>query len=187
MLRNSKERYGLVTVALHWITAPLVLGLFGLGVYMVGLTYHDPWYRTAPHIHKGIGVLLFLLVLFRVAWGRFDSAPLPVPGTPRWQARTAAAVHGLLYALLIAVPVSGYFISTAEGQPLDIFDWFSIPALITSVENLEDTAGAVHRALAYMLAGAVAFHALAALKHHFIDKDATLRRMLGLAPVINPD
>jgi cytochrome b561 len=181
MSGNSQDRYSVVTIVLHWLVAVLVFGLFALGFYMVDLTYYDPWYRSAPALHKGIGVAVFLLVLFRLAWRWKRGVPKPATSGPQWQRRVAAAVHVLLYALLVAVPISGYFISTADGRPLEVFSLFSIPSLVSSVDNLEDIAGAIHKFLAYTLIGIAMVHAAAALKHHFIAKDDTLRSMMGLA------
>lgn len=185
MSRNPNIRYNAVAIVLHWLVAALVFALFALGLYMVDLTYYDPWYRSAPELHKGVGVAVFALVLFRLAWRWKRGVPKPATG-PRWQRRAASVMHGLLYALLVAVPVSGYFISTADGRPLEVFGLFAIPSLVSSVDNLEDVAGAIHQFLAYALTGLAAGHAAAALKHHFIAKDDTLRSMMGLATRSKP-
>lgn len=171
--------YDPITIVLHWLVAVLVFTLFALGVYMVDLTYYHPWYRSAPELHKGVGVVVFLLVLVRLIWRVNHGVPAGVG--PRWQQRAARAGHWLLYALLVAVPISGYFISTADGRPLEMFGLFSIPALVSEVENLEDIAGLIHQLLAYALTGLALVHAGAALAHHYIAKDDTLRGMLGLA------
>ena len=86
--------------------------------------------------------------------------------------------HGLLYVLLILVMISGYLISTAEGRPIEVFDWFAVPATLSGIEHQEDIAGEIHELLAFALIGLSLFHAGAAFKHHFHDRDATLRRML---------
>jgi cytochrome b561 len=88
--------------------------------------------------------------------------------------------HGLLYLLLFALMVSGYLISTADGRGLEVFDWFAIPATLSGLKGQEDLAGEVHLYLAWSLILLAALHALAALKHHFIDRDITLKRMLGM-------
>ena len=93
--------------------------------------------------------------------------------------RLINAVHWILYALLFAIVITGYLITTADGRDLDVFNWFSLPASITSFDNQETLMGNWHRWAAYVLAGLVVMHILAALKHHFIDRDATLKRMLG--------
>lgn len=177
-LGNRADAYGLVSILLHWLTLPLVLGLFGLGLYMTALDYYHPWYRSAPACHKGLGVLLFSLVVARLAWRLLSPPPHPLSPRP-WERRLAQVVHGLLYALLLALPLTGYLVSTADGRPLEVFGWFSIPSLTGQVQHLEDLAGGLHYGLAWTLMALVVLHGLGALKHHLIDRDVTLLRMLG--------
>jgi cytochrome b561 len=179
MLRNRHDTYGLVAVILHWLVALVVIGLFGLGLWMVELTYYDDWYRRAPAIHKGVGVLLFLTVTLRLGWRGLGPRPAPLATHLLWERRIASVTHALLYALLFAVMLSGYLISTADGRPIDVFGLFSVPALITDLPDQADIAGEVHLILAISLVSLAAVHALAALKHHLIDRDPTLLRMLG--------
>ena len=175
MLRNTADRYGLIAILLHWLLAVTILALFGFGLWMTGLDYYDPWYRRAPDLHKSVGVLLFILMGLRLAW-RVGN---PVPRAPPRQRRLAAASHRLLYLLLFAVMIAGYLISTADGRPITVFGLFKIRATLSGLDNQEDIAGAAHELLAFALIGLAALHALAALKHHFIDHDRTLQRMLG--------
>ena len=100
----------------------------------------------------------------------------------RWQQRAARAAHWVIYGLLLAIFVSGYLISTADGRAIDVFNWFSVPATLQGLENQEDIAGVVHEWLAWILMGLVLVHGLAAFKHHFVNKDNTLRKMLGVPP-----
>jgi cytochrome b561 len=181
MVRNTQESYGLVAVILHWLVALTVFGMFALGLWMVELTYYDPLYRTAPWVHKSIGVLLFATVLLRVLWRQVNPRPRPLDGHSRAERLAAGAAHLLLYLLLFAVMISGYLISTADGKPIDVFGWFSVPATLTGIDNQEDIAGEIHLVLAIILVSLAGVHALAALKHHFIDRDRTLLRILGRA------
>lgn len=175
---NTPDAYGIISILLHWLTAILVLGLFGLGLYMTSLDYYHPWYRSAPAWHKGLGVLALTLAGVRLAW-RLLSPPPHLLGTRVWERRLAQGVHGLLYALLLALPLTGYLVATADGRPLDVLGWFEIPSVTGQIQHLEDTAGALHYALAWMLMALVGLHVLGAVKHHLIDRDATLMRMLG--------
>jgi cytochrome b561 len=177
--RNSTERYGLAAVLLHWLVALAVAGLFPLGLWMTGLDYYDPWYRQGPDLHKGIGVLLFMVLLLRLGWRLWSPPPEPLENHSRIEKIAAHLVHRALYLLLFLIMVSGYLISTADGRPLAVFGWFEIPALIAGVEGQEDVAGRVHLILALTLVACVALHVAGALKHHFIDRDRTLLRMFG--------
>ncbi|MGB5276666.1 MAG: cytochrome b [Gammaproteobacteria bacterium] len=179
-IRNTTLAYGLVAILLHWLVALSVIGLFSLGVWMTGLTYYDEWYKRGPDIHKSIGILLFLTMLFRVIWRTVNIKPADDPGIDAWQLRIAHGVHVLLYGLLFALMISGYLISTADGKPIDVFNLFAVPAIISDIPNMEDVAGKVHWYLALLLISLTGLHTLAALKHHFIDEDQTLRKMLGV-------
>ncbi|KAF1068322.1 MAG: Cytochrome b561 [Pseudomonas citronellolis] len=179
--RNSLSRYGLVSIFLHWASALVVFGLFGLGLWMRTLDYYDGWYHRAPEIHKSIGVLLLIALLVRIAW-RFLSPAPPAPANHGKATRVATKLgHLALYGLLLAVMIAGYLISTAEGKPISVFGWFDVPATLSGLTDQADIAGAIHLYLAWTLVVLACLHALAALKHHFLDRDATLVRMLGLA------
>lgn len=177
--RNSSSRYGLVSRVLHWGIALVVFGLFGLGLWMVELDYYSGWYRTAPDLHKSIGLTLFALMLLRLLWRWLSPPPPALPNYSKLTRLGAAFGHGLLYAGLFALMLSGYLISTADGRGIGLFGLFEVPASITSIPDQEDLAGAVHFYLAWGLVVFAGLHGLAALKHHFIDRDATLTRMLG--------
>jgi len=178
-LRNSASRYGLVSIVMHWGVALAVFGLFGLGLWMVDLDYYSPWRKSAPDLHKSIGLVLLAVMVLRVLW-RFVSPPPPAPANHGAFTRLAAKLgHALLYLGLFAVMIAGYLISTADGVGIAVFDWFEVPALVSDLPDQADTAGAIHLYLAWGLVIFAILHALAALKHHFIDRDATLTRMLG--------
>lgn len=181
-LRNSSSRYGAVHILLHWVIAIAIFGLFGLGYYMVDLSYYDDLYRTAPHIHKSVGVLVLLAMLFRLVWKVMNSNPKALPTHQRWEVVAAHATHHLLYLLIFVALVSGYLISTADGSSIDVFNWFSVPSVTGQIKGMEDVAGDVHYWVTWALVILAAVHGLAALKHHILDKDETLRRMLGLSP-----
>lgn len=177
--RNSTSRYGVISIALHWLVALTVFGLFGVGLWMVGLDYYSTWYRTAPDLHKSVGLTLFAVMLLRVLW-RFLSPPPPAPANHGRLARLASkAGHSFLYLGLFVLMASGYLISTADARGISVFGLFEVPATLTSIPDQADIAGLVHEYLAWGLVIFAGLHALAALKHHFIDRDATLVRMFG--------
>jgi cytochrome b561 len=183
---NTHTCYGLIAVLLHWLVAVTVVALFALGLWMVELTYYDDWYRTAPAIHKAVGVLLFIVVALRLGWRTRGPRPAPLPSHSTLERRTAATAHVLLYVLLFAVMLSGYLISTADGRSIDVLGVFQVPAVISDLPGQADIAGKVHLYLAIILVSLAGLHALAALKHHVVDRDPTLLRMLGHDPAHSP-
>ncbi|AMA47410.1 cytochrome b [Pseudomonas monteilii] len=178
-LRNTPSRYGWISIVLHWSVALTVFSLFALGLWMVDLDYYDPWRKAGPDLHKSIGLTLLAVMLVRVVW-RFLSPPPPaLPSHGGFTRVAAKAGHLALYLGLFAVMLAGYLISTADGVGIPVFGLFEVPALVSNLPDQADTAGTVHLYLAWGLVIFAGLHGLAALKHHFIDRDATLLRMLG--------
>lgn len=177
--RNDQDHFGLLAIMLHWVIAVMTLSLFFLGLWMVDLDYYDVWYQRAPWWHKGLGVLLMTFVIFRWVWQYFNSRPRPLASIPKWQQQVSHIVHLWMNLLILAIGLSGYLIVTAKGQALSVFDVIQLPAIVSGMANLEDIAGEIHDLLAYLLMSLVVVHILAALKHHLINKDITLLRMLG--------
>lgn len=174
--RNTSDTYGLIHITLHWVMAMMLAVLLPLGLWMTGLDYYDPWYRKGPDLHRAIGVLLGLLLVLRLVWRLLGIQPRPLTRSRRGTA-VAQLAHLLLYLLPLLLVISGYLISTADGRPLDIFGCFEIPATVQGIEGQEDIAGEIHFILAMTLMGIIVFHGLAALRHHFVFGDRTLRRM----------
>ncbi len=177
--RNSPTRYGFVSVSLHWLVALVVFGLFALGYWMVGLDYYSSWYTKAPDIHKSVGLILFAVMVLRVIWRWVSPPPGHLASHGPLTQKATRFGHAFLYLGLFVLMISGYPISTAEGRGIPVFGWFEVPATLTSIPNQEDVAGLVHEYLAWALVIFAGVHGLAALKHHFIDRDTTLTRMLG--------
>lgn len=159
--------------------ALLVVALFILGVYMRGLSYVHPFYHLGPHLHKSFGLIALALLLFRFIWSVTNPKPEQLP-MPPWEALAASMVQKLFYILLFIVMISGYLIPTAGGRPIELFNWFKVPALISNIDAQEDIAGKVHYFTAITIMGLAILHTMAALKHHFIEKDEVLKRMLGI-------
>ena len=178
-LRNNAERYGYVAVVLHWLSAAVLLGLFGLGLWMVGLDYYHPWYHQSPWWHRSFGVLVAVLMLLRLMFRCCDQQPKTLLSISRFEQVSATVTHLALYLVVFAVVISGYLMSTADGQAVTVFNWFELPALNNRINNQEDIAGDIHQYLAWVMMVLACLHALAAVKHHFVDKDRTLLKMLG--------
>ncbi|OUR65913.1 cytochrome B [Methylophaga sp. 42_25_T18] len=177
MLKNSNKSYGWLSIAVHWLMAIAILFMFSLGLYMVELTYYDAWYKGSLDLHKSLGMVLLGLLMFRVFWRATNIKPAELAG-PKWEQRSAHWMHRGLYLGMLCLMISGYLISTADGRAIVIFDLLKAPALPWAIEKQEDIAGQVHAILSWLLIAMTTAHALAAIKHHFINKDGGLTRML---------
>tara|TARA_R110002049_G_scaffold280636_4_gene459956 strand:- start:5280 stop:5825 length:546 start_codon:yes stop_codon:yes gene_type:complete len=181
MLKNSSKSYGWISIVIHWIMATAIFFVFGLGLYMVELTYYDAWYKGSLDLHKNLGMVLLGLLILRFFWRVINTQPKVLAG-PKWQQVMAHWMHHGLYLVMLLLMVSGYLISTADGRAIVIFDLLNVPALPWHIENQEDIAGEIHAILSWLLIAMSAAHALAAFKHHFINKDDTLKRILKPTP-----
>ena len=168
--------YTPVAKALHWLIALLLFGLLALGFYMQDLPL-SPQKLQLYAWHKWAGVTVFLLVLVRLAW-RVTHRPPPLPEhMPRVMQLAAHAGHVLLYALMIAIPLSGWLMSSAKGFQTVWFGVLPIPDLLDKNRELGDLLQTVHLSLNLFFVVVLIGHMGAALKHHFIDRDDVLTRM----------
>lgn len=174
----SAAAYTRTAIVLHWLIALLILVAFPLGVYMHELPL-SPRKLQLYSYHKWIGVTVMMLVAARLLWRIGHRPPAPLPG-PRWQLAAAQAVHHALYLLLVAIPVSGWLMSSALGFTVVWFGVLPLPDLVGKDKALGELLKAVHETLNFTLLALVVIHVAAALKHHFVDRDATLARMLPL-------
>ena len=179
-LANSGQRYGAVAILLHWLMALVLIVLLAWGLYMVRLpdVGFDTRKITLIIYHKEVGMLAFVLALLRLGWRVGQVLPALVETLPDWQKVIARLVHLCLYALLLALPVSGWLMSSAAGFPVSFLGLFDLPDLVPPDELLFRTFVLAHRWLAYALIALTALHAGAALGHHFLLRDETLKKML---------
>ncbi len=173
----STSRYAPVAIGLHWLIALMILVSFSVGLYMADLPF-SPQKLKIFSWHKWAGVTIFMLVVLRCIWRLFNAAPALSEALPKWQRVIAAATHYLLYMLMFAIPLSGWLMSSAKGFQTVYFGILPIPDLLQKNADLGDALRNVHEFLNWLMISVVALHAAAALKHHFIDKDDVLRRML---------
>lgn len=178
--KNTGSQWGWVVIILHWGLALPIIGLFALGLYMMDLGYYDSFYTLAPQIHEAVGILVLALMIFRTLWRLFNKVPKPPKTNTALINTVSHLAHKALYLLLFVILLSGLLISYAGGQGIHIFDWFVIPGPDDFFENQATFAGDIHYYAAFALIGLVVLHTVAALKHHFIDKDSTLKNMLGI-------
>ncbi|HEX8012202.1 MAG TPA: cytochrome b [Casimicrobiaceae bacterium] len=175
-MADAAGRYSGAAIALHWLTAALIVANLLLGLSMVPLPISPrklQWYLW----HKSIGISVFLLTWARLSW-RWVHPPPPPVAMPDWQRRAARLAHLLLYALLLLIPISGWLYSSATGVQVVYLGLLPLPDLVPKNKALAAVLKATHVTLNFTLFGLVCVHAAAALKHHFVDRDSVLTRML---------
>ena len=177
-LKNTSDRWGAVSQTLHWLIVLLILCLAVVGLTMTELP-KTPKYFWVYTLHKSFGITVLTLVLVRLAWRLYAGAPKPVPGTPHWQERIASLTHWALYALILAMPLSGWLYDSASGlRPFKLFGLVTMPKLSAPNESIRDLSHGAHVWLFWVLVALVVLHAGAAFYHHLFQKDETLTRML---------
>ena len=170
-------RYTNTAITLHWLVFALIACGFSLAVYMVGLPL-SPQKLKYFSWHKWIGVTVFLLAIARLAWRLRRPAPALPPSMPPLQQRAAVATHVLLYVLIIVIPLTGWLYSSATGVPTVYLGLVQLPDLVGKDRPLAELLKLIHVCLNYTLLTLVIVHTAAALKHHFIDRDDVLARIL---------
>lgn len=181
--RAAPTAYRYPAIILHWLAALLVGGTFALGLLMTDIPGLTPTKLKYFSWHKWIGLTVLLTMLPRIAWRLLCAVPAMPASMSSWQQRAAHLAHLTLYALLLAVPVSGLLYSQAAGVPVVLFGVFDIPALIAPDPGWKALLKSAHWLLNYTLLALVCLHVLAALKHQFVDRDNLLSRML---PFLRP-
>jgi cytochrome b561 len=177
-MTETTHQFGWVAIITHWIIALAVFGLFGLGYWMVDLGYYDSWYVAAPNLHKSVGLCLLVVMIFSVIWRLTHARADPLPTHTHLEQILSRAMHFSLTLMIFLVIVSGYLISTSQGVGIEVFELFEVPGFGSFVEDQEHNAGLIHKYAAFIVTALALFHIMAALKHHIIDKDETLTRML---------
>ncbi|NML61410.1 cytochrome b [Massilia sp. RP-1-19] len=173
-----QQRYTYTAMLFHWLIALLVVAAFTLGLVMTDIPGLTPTKLRYFSWHKWLGVTVLLLAVLRVLWRLFHPSPAYPASMARWQQSAANGLHFLLYVLIFAVPLSGYFYSLASGVPVVYLGLFELPVLFKASTELKPVLKAVHFWLNMLLAGSVGIHVAGALKHQLVDRDGVLRRML---------
>jgi cytochrome b561 len=174
---NSETRYGAVAQLLHWVIVALIITQLVLASKADGLPL-GPAKIAVLAQHKSFGMTIFSVAVLRLIWRLFNPVP-PLPESmPRWQRIAAHMSHGALYALIIITPLFGWMMSSARNFPVSWFGLFTFPDLIQPDKARYEIFHQIHEVLAFTLATLAVLHAAAALKHHFIDRDDVLQRML---------
>lgn len=183
MTTTTAPRYDRVAVTLHWLMAVCIIGMILLGFFWEDIGQRD-LKIFAINFHKSLGMTLLVLTLIRIYW-RLRHRPPALPETiPALERKAARAAHGLLYAFMLAMPLSGWlYVSALQKYPTVYFGLFTIPHIPMPVAGdalkpVKQFFYETHELLSYGLIALLVLHVLAALKHHFFDKNDVLKRML---------
>lgn len=177
MLRNSAKAWGFVAMGLHWLLAVLIVGQFVLGAVAADMSV-SPFKLDLFVWHKSFGVTILLLVMLRLGWRLTNRAPGLPTSVPTHERQLARINHGLLYGLMIAVPLSGWIVSDTSRIPFRIFWSIPTPDLLPVNREVSELAAGVHETLVVLMIVLVAVHVLAAFRHHFVKHNDVLLRML---------
>lgn len=182
MLKNTQQNYGAVTKLLHWVTALLIIGLLAVGLYMDSMPASLEKLKLY-NLHKSFGITVLMLFFVRLGWRIYTPAPDTLPSVKKHEARLAHTIHYFLYFAMLAMPFSGWLMSSAAGRVVEPFGLFALPHLTGESEALVKATKTFHFYFAWMIITAVSLHVLGAMKHFVIDKDKTLQRMLPFGKV----
>ncbi len=177
--KNTTSGYGWGAIGLHWVLAILIIAAWGVGKYMVGLGYYDSLYHLLPEWHKIVGVIIAVLMLLRFIWRLVNPRPKAPVEHRAWEKVLSYTVQLGFYGLILLIVVTGYLMSTASGASIVLFFGLEIPAFSSAfIEDQETVMGEWHEILTTALAVLLLLHIAGALKHHFLDKDTTLKNII---------
>jgi len=173
----ASTQYTRTAIYLHWVIALIIAVAFPVGLLMGDMAV-TPFRIKVFVWHKWAGLTVLWLAFVRLGWRAMHPAPAAPVGMPQWQERGSKIVQWTIYALLFAVPLTGWMYSSAAGYGVIYLNLIPLPNLVDKSKELADQLHEIHENLNWTLFGLVALHAAAALKHHFIDKDNVLNSML---------
>lgn len=176
-LRNTKNSYGVVAKSFHWLMAILIIFLLAVGLTMADME-NSPDKLKLIGLHKEFGIVVLFLASLRLGWKILDVSPLLPEGYSVAAKFVAKLAHFGLYALMFAMPITGWLMSSAAGFPVSMFGLFIMPNIAAPDKEFGHFVRDLHETLAWVLMGLIALHILAALLHHFYYKDNILKRML---------
>ena len=175
---NTKKKFGSISKLFHWIVSILMISMLVMGLVMTRMDRSA--FRVELYgIHKSLGLTLLILIVARLLWRLINRVPTYPESIPKWEQTFARIGHWVLYLIILAMPLSGWLMSTATGHAPDFWHWgaWAMPG-INANKTLAKTANQYHEILAYAVIVLVSLHVLMALKHHYLGKNNILRRML---------
>ena len=172
----AASHYTRTALALHWVVAGIIICTFSLGLVVSDMHFSPQKLKLVAY-HKWLGITVLALVALRGIW-RLTHRPPALPPMPAWQQIGAKFTHALMYTLMFAIPFSGWLFSSATGYQVVYLGILPLPNLLAKNKLLADALGDIHATFAWLMFYVLLLHVAAALKHHFLDRDETLRRML---------
>ncbi|PIZ04186.1 MAG: cytochrome B [Gammaproteobacteria bacterium CG_4_10_14_0_8_um_filter_38_16] len=176
IFKNTTHRFGLIAILLHWIMVIVMIGLTALGLYMVRIPVSIQKLQFYGW-HKEWGILALMLVIVRLTWRLRNQTPT-LSALEKWESFAAHAVHWAFYFFMFALPITGWLITSSSDLPVSVFGFFTLPNLVLPNETNRILFSSIHEWLGYALIATFCLHTGAAIKHHFINKDKIMRRML---------
>jgi len=178
MLKNTENSYGLISRANHWLSAILFIGLIALGLYMSDLE-KSPAKFELYDLHKSLGIIVFTLIILRLIWLKISPNPEQLSKN-KFEHILGHAVKGILYLALIMMPLSGWIMSNSGGHDVAFFNLFTLPNFVGENDTIHEISETFHGLAGKIMIAVILLHFAGALKHHFVYKDSTLLRMLGI-------
>ncbi|MDY7562425.1 cytochrome b [Pseudomonas sp. CCC3.2] len=174
---NNNARYHDLTIAMHWATALFIVLAIG-SVLLRDTVEDDDWQSFLLNLHRSMGVAILLLAIVRLLTRLIASSSSVNAGLPKSVRLAAKAGHGVLYLFLLALPLTGWLLTSAQGKTLSFFGVYDLPMLVSKNRDLADQLGGIHETGAWIFIALIGMHISAALWHHFWRKDQVLRSML---------
>lgn len=176
LIKNTQDRFGIIAILLHWLMALLLIGLVSLGYYMKAMPISLEKLKFYGW-HKEFGILALMLVIVRLTWRLRNRTPT-LNNIAMLEKIAARLAHCGFYIFIFALPVSGLLLTSAAGLPVSFFGWFTVPNLVSADEAQRLWYTQLHQWLGYGLIATFCAHVMGALKHHFIDRDDILTRII---------
>ncbi len=179
-MNGRTDRYSGAQIVVHWATLALIIGIYAAILWRDEIPKGEPLRDVLRDWHRQLGLVVFGLVWLRLMLRAFTPEPAIVPPLPRWQTKASHALHWVLYLFLIVMPLLGYLMSDAAGRTVTFFG-AALPPLIGTDKELAEVLNELHETIGNIGYALIGVHAAAALYHHWIRRDTTLRRMLPAA------
>lgn len=180
MNKHSSQTYSGTAKFLHWVIGVTIITLICVGIYMANIDFDgDGGVRSQLYgLHKSTGIVVLGLMVCRVLWRTFTTYPASNTVHKKWEIILSKLVHGVLYIMAFSMPLSGWAMSSSYGSTVSVYGLFKLPPLVKENPPMGETWAVIHEFGGYALIAVIVIHAAGALKHHIIDRDDTLRRML---------